>query len=133
MIMTETDPYESLWQSRPEDLLAALKPILDWTDETGRRCTSKAIAAIVTLHGLGAIVDRQLLPVQPDGQPRETDLPLAPDLARRLRRYLCDIAGFDPARPCSEQLPVVSKHHGYALLAARDRLRALVADRDGPA
>ena len=125
--MTELASDESLWQSRADNFLDALKPILDWTGEAGSRCTSDAIASIVTLDGLGAIVDRQRLPVQPDGQLGETALPPAPELTALLRRYLCHTAGFDPARPCSEQLSIVSEQHGYVLFAARHRLRALAA------
>ena len=121
--MINADPYERLWQSRADAFLAALMPIIDWARDSGRRWTSQALAETVSLHGLGEVADYQRLLVQPEA----ATLPLPAELTRSLRQYLCDMAGFDPARPCSEQPAVVSEQHGYVLFAARDRLRALVA------
>ncbi len=125
--MTVIDPYERLWQSRADTFLAALTPLLDWSEGDGGRCTAPALSAIVSLRGLGAIIDRHRMPVQRDGQPGETSLPPRLELVAPLRQYLCDTPGFDPARPGSDQLPAVSEQHGYVLFAARGRRRALAS------
>ena len=125
--MSIIDPYERLWQSRADTFLAALTPLLDWSERGDGRCTAPALSAIVTLSGLGAIIERNRMPVQGDGQPEEISLPPGPELVAPLRQYLCDTPGFDPARPCSDQLPAVSEQHGYVLFAARGRLRALAS------
>lgn len=125
--MAVTDPHERLWQSRADAFLSALTPLLDWSERSGGRFTAPALSTLVTLGGLSAIVDRHRMPVQGDGQPGEVSLPPGLELVAPVRQYLCDLPGFDPARPCSDQLSVVSKQHGFVLLAARDRLRALAS------
>ena len=125
--MTIIDPYERLWQSRADPFPSALTPLLAWSERGGGRSTAPALSAIVTLSGLGAIIDRHRMPVRGDGQSGEISLPPTLELVAPLRQYLCDTPGYDPARPCSDRLPVVSEHHGYVLFAARDRLRALAS------
>ena len=108
---------EFLFRTRFADLSAGLDPILEWARrEKGYVPSKDGFRLASSLSGLAGIVARRSLRVPVQSPEECLDLSAMPaHLTGPIRRYLCDLPGWDPSRPVEAQPGIVAQQHDYVL------------------